>query len=394
MLRSFRRVTLVAALVAGVATGATTIAASASPISPGNSILPVTAPSHVLADGPGSVISTAPLPVDKWVPGSGDAFVVTYRSTGVGGELATVSGSVFLPKGQAPPGGWPVVSWAHGTTGLGDGCAPSVEGPSPRTRDYLAAWLAQGYAIVATDYLGLGTPGVHPYLDGRIAAYGVVDMVRAARSIVSALSDRWVVVGQSQGGHATMFTANLATRYAPELDFRGAVATGVPANLQGLVPAIGPAFPPTLLGAEMKSYIAYILAGLRAARPDFDLRSYLTPLGESVLTDAETLCGTEMAKRMADVGLGEMFTRQLGEPFRQAWDAIYTIPATGYDRPFFIAQGDKDTVAFPFLTKRLVDDLAANGQPCTYRTYPADHGGTPVAALPDTTAFVRTLFAA
>ncbi|WP_158887956.1 lipase family protein [Amycolatopsis anabasis] len=393
MSRSFRQVALLAAVAVSVVTGSAAAPASALPLPPGNSGLPATAPWQVPADGPGTVIGTAPLPVDRWVPGSGDAFNVSYRSTGVGGALVTVSGSVFLPKGAAPAGGWPVVSWAHGTTGLGDGCAPSTAGRSQRTQDYLAAWLGEGYAIVATDYLGLGTPGVHPYLDGRTAAYGVIDMVRAARSIVPALSNRWVVVGQSQGGHATMFTANLATKYAPELDYRGAVATGVPANLQGLVPVVGPAFPPSLLGAEMKSYIAYILAGLRAARPDFDLRPYLTPLGESVLTDAEALCGADMGKRMAEVNLGEMFTKQLGEPFGQAWGAIYTIPTTGYDRPFFIAQGDKDTVAFPFLTKKLIDDLAASGQPCTYRTYPADHGGTMAASLPDTTAFVRPLLA-
>ncbi|WP_216216801.1 lipase family protein [Amycolatopsis aidingensis] len=345
------------------------------------------------SDGPGTVLDISPLPPESWVPGSGQAFNLTYRSTGAGGSPAPVSGSVFLPEGPAPAAGWPVLSWAHGTTGLGDGCAPSAAGRGPRDMEYLAAWLAQGYAIVATDYAGLGTRGVHPYLDGRAAAYGVIDIVRAARSIVPALSSRWVVVGQSQGGHAAMFTANLATRYAPELDYRGAVATGVPANLQGLVPVIGPEVPPALLGTGMKTYLAYILAGLRAARPGFDLRSYLTPFGESVLAQADTLCHADMYARMAGTDLGDMFTKQLGAPFREAWDAIYTVPTSGYDRPFFIAHGAKDTTAWPFLTEQLVADLEANGQPYTYRTYPADHGGTMAASLPDTTPFVRSLLA-
>ncbi|GAA2788132.1 hypothetical protein GCM10010470_23360 [Saccharopolyspora taberi] len=217
-------------------------------------------------------------------------------------------------------------------------------------------------------------------------------MVRAARAVVPALSKRWFVAGQSQGGHAALFTANLATEYAPELDFRGAVAHGAPANLAGLVSVIGPSFPP-VLGAEMKTYVAYILAGLQASRPDFDLQSYLTPLGRSVVADAAELCYDDMATRMNNIELGEMFTKQLGEPFRQAWDAIYSIPTTGYHRPLFIAQGENDTTSLPALTDKLVEDLAANGQPHTYRTYPTGHLGTPEAALSDTTAFARQLFA-
>ena len=53
---------------------------------------------------------------------------------------------------------------------------------------YLTNWLSQGYAIVATDYVGLGTPGIHAYLDGPSAAHSVIDMVRAARAVEPSLS--------------------------------------------------------------------------------------------------------------------------------------------------------------------------------------------------------------
>ena len=77
-------------------------------------------------------------------------------------RAALSTGTLFLPKGRAPRGGWPVISWAHGTSGLGDRCAPSVVGPAlpQRDRPYLANWMRQGYAIVASDYAGLGTPGL------------------------------------------------------------------------------------------------------------------------------------------------------------------------------------------------------------------------------------------
>lgn len=88
-----------------------------------------------------------------------------------------------------------------------------------------------------------GPERVQPYLDGRSEAHSMVDMVRAARTVQSALSSRWIAVGQSQGGHAAMFAVALSTAYAPELDFRGAVATGVPSNIEELAPLGGPGFP-------------------------------------------------------------------------------------------------------------------------------------------------------
>ncbi|MEA1146259.1 hypothetical protein U8M64_28080, partial [Klebsiella pneumoniae] len=70
-----------------------------------------------------------------------------------------VSGALFVPKGTPPVGGWPLMAWAHGTVGSADRCAPSLNERSPRDTRYLNYWLDQGYAIVATDYQGLGTPG-------------------------------------------------------------------------------------------------------------------------------------------------------------------------------------------------------------------------------------------
>ncbi|MBD0323785.1 MAG: hypothetical protein ICV72_10420, partial [Aldersonia sp.] len=111
--------------------------------------------------------------------------------TGPGDRPALSSGAVYVPDGMPPQGGWPVVSWAHGTVGMGDQCAPSNYKSTERDSAYLAHWMQQGYAVVATDYVGLGNPGVHPYLDGPAAARSVVDMVRAARTQVPQLSSEW-----------------------------------------------------------------------------------------------------------------------------------------------------------------------------------------------------------
>ncbi|MEV5824727.1 lipase family protein [Spirillospora sp. NPDC052242] len=286
-----------------------------------------------------------------------------------------------------------MLSWAHGTVGLGDACAPSTAGRSERDIGYLSRWLAAGYAIAATDYVGLGTPGPHPYLDGRTAAHAVTDMVRAARKVAPALSRRWAAIGQSQGGHATLFTASLATRYAPELDFRGAVATGAPSNLAQVFSLAGPYLPDLGLGG-LAPYTAYLLNGLAAARPGFDPAPYLTSAGRAAVRDAATLCYTDLKERMAGISLGEMLARPLFDArFHDTAASVLDVPLTGHDRPVFIAHGTNDLdVPIP-MTLKLVADLEARGADVTFKPYlGADHSATMAASLPDTVPFMAKLF--
>ena len=134
---------------------------------------------------PGTVVKAAPLRHGLWIPGTTSrAFKLTYVTSDARGRRALSTGTLFLPKGRAPRRGWPVVSWAHGTSGLGDACAPSRVGPAlpRRDRPYLANWMREGYAVVASDYAGLGTPGLPAYLNGRSEAHNIVDIVKAARA--------------------------------------------------------------------------------------------------------------------------------------------------------------------------------------------------------------------
>jgi dipeptidyl aminopeptidase/acylaminoacyl peptidase len=132
---------------------------------------------------------------------------VLYRSTALDGRPIAVSGVIIIPAGQPPAGGWPIVPWAHPTIGIVERCAPSlaififqqITGSRPL--------LGQGYAIAATDYPGLGTPGPHPYLVGESEARAVIDSVRAARSFPgTGNSNHYAVWGHSQGGQASLFT--------------------------------------------------------------------------------------------------------------------------------------------------------------------------------------------
>ncbi|MFE3796369.1 prolyl oligopeptidase family serine peptidase [Nocardia tengchongensis] len=344
------------------------------------------------AEAAGAVVADAALPLDLWLDGTGSARKLTYWTRDSADQPALSTGVVFTPAGAPPPGGWPVLSWEHGTVGIGDDCAPSVTGRSDRDNGFLATWLKQGYAIVATDYIGLGTPGVHAYLDGRAEAHAAIDMVRAARAVDDSLASKWVAIGQSQGGGAAVFTASLATRYAPELDYRGAVATGPASNIVDAATLVGPGT--TFGSSHITAYSAYVLNGVKAARPDFDLDSYLTPQGKQLVEDAKTLCFGPLADRAEGLSLGQLLSRPLSDgDFVPVARSVMDVPLTGYDRPLFIGQGTNDTDVPAPLTAKLVADMTLAGTHPEVHVYPGkDHSGAMLASLADSVPFVARLF--
>ncbi|MDX6739669.1 alpha/beta hydrolase family protein [Actinocorallia sp. A-T 12471] len=342
----------------------------------------------------GAVVSVERLARALWLPKAGSAKRFRYVTRDSRGKTAVSSGMLHLPKGRAPKGGWPVVAWAHGTVGIADACAPSRTGFAERDVRYLSRWLAEGYAIVATDYAGLGAEGVPAYADGPSEAENVADSVRAARKIVKSLARKWVVVGQSQGGHAALFTLHSAARYAPELDFRGGVATGAPSNIEYLAPFGGPYLPDLPLHG-LTTYFAFLMASLRANRPDVEIDRFLTPRGRTVLADALRLCYADLSAKIAadGTGINDILARSLFDRrFFEAERAALAVPTEGYRRPFYLAHGARDTDIPAVLTLKLAADLRRAKAPVTFRLYPgADHSGNMFASLPDTVPFVRRL---
>ncbi|MEO3786086.1 lipase [Actinocorallia sp. B10E7] len=353
----------------------------------------------------GTVVSWAPLDRSLWIPETtGKAFVLTYVTMNAFGRKAHSTGTVFVPRGRAPEGGWPVVSWAHGTSGLDDSCAPSRTGPALPERDwkYLAAWMRQGYAIVASDYAGLGTPGLHAYLDGKTTAYNVVDMVLAGRNFArrhlprsERLARRWVTIGQSQGAGASIYTARYATEFGGGvLDYRGAVGTGTPAYIEKYLLPIAPKVPPVPLPAGLTAYLTYIFTSLRYAHPELGIDGILTPTGREYLDLAETACVFGFEEQLEGVNVGDYFTRPLAAlpNFEQTVRAYMAMPESGFDKPFFMAHGLEDTdVPIP-ATLVYAGVLKANRQPLTFKTYSTDHSGTLSTSLKDTVPFVKKLF--
>lgn len=325
------------------ATTSTDVAAPATEAPPTTSapLVPVLAPdgeaAYVPPDplppvNPGDVIWHGPL---GEVAGARSELML-YRSTALDGTPIAVSGVMVVPDGPEPAGGRVVMSWAHGTTGSADLCAPSkVFGPHHIVE--LNAWLAAGYSVVATDYEGLGVPGPHPYLVGESQGRSVLDAARAARALLgSAASDQVLIGGHSQGGQAAIWAGHLAPTYAPELDVEGVVAIAPAMSLSGVSSAM--AIRP-IAGFGVAS-----LAGLAAADPTLDLADVLS---------AETIAdmGVLEERCISDV-LGYYTTAPYALATAPAasledWGAAIAANdqgATSLAMPLLVTQGDRDSL--------------------------------------------------
>lgn len=386
-----------AALVFGTCAAGTAVADDAVSVGiPNWSGLDVTDYHGPIPAQPGRLMAKVPLAPGLAIPAAGPSYRVQFSTIDQHDRLATSTGAIFLPKGAPPRGGWPVISWAHGTVGMADACTPSAFPRSVRDQEYLGHWLNQGYAVVAADYAGLGTPGLMAYLNGVTAAHAVVDAVVSAHQAGLPLARRWAIVGQSQGAAGALNGARYATEFSRDsgLDYRGVVATGIPANLEYLYEQIGPSVPPFTLPAALNAYTAFIFAGFNETRPDLHITSVLTPKGIARLAEGRTTCYPELNKRLRGDDVKTWFRAPLLSipGAGPALHAYMQTPYSGYDRPIFLGQGLRDTDVPAPSALSLYAQMKANNQPVELHVYPdADHSGAVLASIPDSTPFLARI---
>lgn len=306
----------------------------------------------------------------------GAVWKVLYRSRTAEDGVAVVSGIVAVPEGEPPPGGFPVLAWAHGTTGIDDRCAPSRRGAGavPFLREHLEA----GYVVAATDYEGLGTPGIHPYLVAESEARSVLDSVRAARHLLGpdVASPRFVVLGHSQGGHAALAAAERATSWTPDLELVGTAALAPIADLEQVIPEL---FDSTI-GLALGIYVA---AGWPAAHPELSPSDLLTSEGVDLLDRATGTCIGSMGDVVGGEDVEDLRVRRPTEVRRWA-ERIRenTIHAAAVHGPVLVAQGGRDGIVPPRLVDRLVRQLCAAGTPLRFFSHgTADHNTIVGASL-------------
>ena len=333
---------------------------------------------------PGRLIRAEAIPA----PEGARAWRVLHHSRSPAGDDIAVSGIVVAPAGPAPKGGRPVVAWAHGTTGLADSCAPSKSADAATRLPWLTEMLAAGYVVTATDYAGLGTPGVHPYLVGESEGRSVLDTIRVARDLPTGASRRAAVVGHSQGGQAALFAGEIAADYAPELSLRG-IAAGAPvSDVDGFLGHA--AGTPGTVG-----FLVMGAAGYRAAYPELATIPLLAPSIEARSDVAVFGCAGQALLAFLGDDVRTVFLRDPATI--PAWAARLRENTAGNrpaGAPVLVWQGDDDALTPASLNARYATRACGAGSVVDYRLYPgANHGSVLGAAQDDVLAFLAARFA-
>ncbi len=321
--------------------------------------------SRDVAGVPGTIIRQVPLRGSPW---GSHAYRVVYRSIGLNGAPIAVSGVIVVPDKPPPPEGFPVIAWAHPTTGVADRCAPSRFGAGMfGSIPGLADMVKRGFVVAATDYEGLGIEDLdHPYLVGVSAGRSVIDSVRAAGALTYT-SGQFAVWGHSQGGHAALWTAEVANNYAGGLRLAG-VAAAAPASLLAdlLEDDLG-----THAGRGLTAMTVWSWANVFRA----PLESVVLP---HALSDVRTI-GSNCLAGFADLAALGGAVLNLGhagflaaDPGRtKPWAEIMTMNTPGRTRggikvPVYIAQGGRDKIVSRAITERFANGLCSQGVPVTY----------------------------
>jgi len=345
----------------------------------------------------GTLLSARPLRTAAALPSARATYLVEYVSVGARDQKIRVTGTVSLPRGKAPRGGWRVLSWAHGTTGTADACAPSrdtVDGPA---HDYLGGvdqtldkWSGAGYVVAKTDYEGLGTPGDHPYINGPSAARTVADIVVAARQLDRHVGREWVAAGHSQGGHAALAAA------AGPRKHRGTELLGAMSLAPGGVglSQTAPYIKNNLPGAQAAiAFLPPLLLGAAAATDTVDADALVTDVAQPLLDAGRTGCMGAIRE------VAETLTPpQIFEPdadfgpltaYLDSQDAVRFAPRV----PTFVAAGTADTLVAKPGVDYLVSVLCGAAPPIDYSIYQgADHRAVVDQSYDATRAYADRLF--
>jgi len=321
-----------------------------------------------LADGlPGSLVRQEPM---YGAPLGASSYRVLYRSTGLKGEPILVSGVVIVPQGPPPPGGRPIVAWAHPTSGIVPRCAPSLAIFLFQQIQGLRSMVARGYIVAATDYPGLGTPGPHPYLVGESEGRAVLDIVRVARDLPGAGGAKdFALWGHSQGGQAVLFAGRLAPTYAPDLHLLGVAAAAPATDLATLMSD-------DINSVGGKNITAMTLWSWHRVY-DAALDGVVNPRALPVIDRLAREC----IEGPFDIFIRQRTERPLQQHFltvpdptkAEPWRSLLeknsagTLPA---GLPVFLAQGTVDQIIRPAVTRAYMGRLCKAGSPVKMVTLP------------------------
>jgi pimeloyl-ACP methyl ester carboxylesterase len=337
------------------------------------------------AGKPGDVLAAEKL--DPVTGIDGRVWRIQYLSTSAKGKPVAVTGVVAIPAGTSPAGGWPVVSYAHGTAGLADICAPSKD-VAKNLAVIIGPMVAKGWIVAASDYEGLGTPGRHPYIAGDSEAHGVLDIARAVQDVQQSHAGKQVLLwGHSQGGHAVVFANEVAKTYAPDLDVVGTAAIAPASELPLIAGVLG--------DSPARGYLVLAALGLNAAYPEADPAIVLGPKAIAADKVVDTGCTSEVLAAYVDMPKADIILADPGSV--EPWKSLMLANDPGHrvgESPLFIVHGDADKTIPVIASQLLLARLCGLQQPAKRTVYPgAGHSDVAVAAFDDLAAFATDRFA-
>src|ERR1035437_1172382 len=323
------------------------------------------------------------------ITGAGLAQRILYTSTDIRWHagIVPVSGTLYLPKGEPPSGGWPLVAWAHGTLGVSDRCAPSWTGHKTRDATYIERWLENGFAVLATDYQGLGGPGPHPYLIWQAEGRSVLD---GARAVLAAHSEKLArkvfITGQSQGSGAALGATVIAPSYAPDVSLLATVATGVVSTFPD-----GPYHPPqpTTIGSPIYVTLMMLGGAIPDGAPSAD--DLATDKGKLLLKAAREGCTAEMRElaRQEGITADNAYVEPLAK-IEAGLTPVTDMSAVRLPVPVLLGTGLADSTLVPTRQFAAVSAFCAAGSQVIWKTYSGTtHNGGVNASFPDALAFFR-----
>ncbi|MGB2758238.1 MAG: lipase family protein [Acidimicrobiia bacterium] len=288
---------------------------------------------------------------------------VLYSSTTGEGTPTIVSGMIIRPNGPTPPGGWPIAAWAHGTTGIADRCAPSSRGDLFYEIYAAEAKVAldAGYVVAATDYIGLGTQGVHTYLKTDDLGRATIDMVRAAHreNVFAKTRSQWIAFGHSEGGQAVLAADAMVPTYAKGLEYLGGISAS-PSVFLEKVAAAGLSIPD-------RGYIGLLLEARAVTDPRVDPGTILGPKAlerRSLLTRG---CWEDAVPGFSDMTFSEFISDpEIGALLTESaapWVKVDPTQGTG---PLMIVNGTEDESAIFALTEQWVQEHCDAGFVTTF----------------------------
>ena len=316
------------------------------------------APVSEVAGAPGTLVRQELI---DGAPLGATTYRVLYRSTGLDNEPILVSGVVIVPPGDSPPGGRPIVAWAHPTSGVVPRCAPSLAIFLFEQIQGLRSFVRDGYVVAATDYPGLGTPGPHPYLVGTSEARAVIDSVRVASSLPGAGGGKkFVVWGHSQGGHAALFTGIIAKTYAPELDLLGVAAAAPATDLVTLmnedIDSVG--------GKNITAMTLWSWQRVFDAKMDKVVDPRAVPAIDQLVQECIEGPFDLKRRRLTEQPLEQYFLTTKHPSDVEPWHTLLAENSPGAlppEIPVFLAQGTDDDIIHPKVTQAYAASLCSAG---------------------------------